>query len=66
LQPLLDGMAQWEQEVFEKQYVDANWFKGKQAKHVKEMEMGRKRSKLGASSIRNNHRVIDAKVTIQC
>lgn len=47
LQVVLDEMAQWEQEVFEKEYADLNWFKGKQAKHVKEMEMGRKRSKLG-------------------
>ena len=41
-------MGNWEQEVFEKEYVDMNWYKGKQSKHVKEMEMGRKRSKLGA------------------
>lgn len=41
-------MAQWEQEVFEKEYADMNWYKGKQAKHVKEMEQGRKRSKLGS------------------
>lgn len=47
LQVVLDEMAQWEQEVFEKEFADLNWFKGKQAKHVKEMEMGRKRSKLG-------------------
>ena len=49
LQVVLDEMAQWEQEVFEKEYSDLNWFKGKQAKHLKEMEMGRKRSKLGTS-----------------
>ena len=41
-------MAEWEREVFEKEYADINWYKGKQAKHVKEMELGRKRSKLGA------------------
>ncbi|KAJ3572931.1 hypothetical protein NP233_g2767 [Leucocoprinus birnbaumii] len=46
LQVVLDEMAQWEREVFEKEYADLNWFKGKQDKHVKEMEMGRKRSKL--------------------
>ncbi len=40
-------MAEWEREVFEKEYANVNWFKGKQAKHVKEMEMGRKRSQLG-------------------
>jgi 5'-3' exoribonuclease 1 len=49
LQVVLDEMGQWEQEVFEKEYADMNWYKGKQAKHVKEMEMGRKRSKLGES-----------------
>lgn len=48
LQVVLDEMAQWEQDVFEKEYADINWYKGKQAKHVKEMEMGRKRSQLGA------------------
>jgi 5'-3' exoribonuclease 1 len=47
LQVVLDEMARWEQGVFEKEYADVNWFKGKQAKHVKEMEMGRKRSSLG-------------------
>ncbi|KAJ6517993.1 exonuclease II [Mycena vitilis] len=46
LQVVLDEMAQWELEVFEKEYADVNWYKGKQAKHVNEMEMGRKRSKL--------------------
>ena len=40
-------MAAWEREVFEKEYADMNWFKGKQVKHVREMDMGRKRSKLG-------------------
>ena len=43
---VLDEMGNWEQEVFEKEYADMNWYKGKQTKHVKEMEMGRKRSKL--------------------
>lgn len=47
LQVVLDEMAQWEREIFEKEYADMNWYKGKQAKHVKEMEQGRKRSKLG-------------------
>lgn len=47
LQVVLDEMGEWEREVFEKEYADVNWYKGKQAKHVKEMEMGRKRSKLG-------------------
>jgi 5'-3' exoribonuclease 1 len=48
LQLVLDEMAQWEKEVFEKEYADMNWYKGKQAKHVKEMELGQRRSKLGA------------------
>ncbi|KAJ7767274.1 exonuclease II [Mycena metata] len=46
LQIVLDEMALWEEEVFEKEYADLNWYKGKQGKHVKEMELGRKRSKL--------------------
>ncbi|KAJ7500293.1 exonuclease II [Mycena galericulata] len=46
LQVVLDEMALWEQEVFEKEYADLNWYKGKQGKHVKEMELARKRSKL--------------------
>jgi len=49
LQVVLDEMGQWEQEIFEKEYADMNWYKGKQLKHVNEMEMGRKRSKLGMS-----------------
>ena len=43
-------MAIWEREIFEQEYADMNWYKGKQAKHVEEMELGRKRSKLGISS----------------
>jgi 5'-3' exoribonuclease 1 len=39
-------MAQWEQEVFEKEYSDMNWYKGKQRKHVEQMENGRKRAGL--------------------
>ncbi|KAJ7717235.1 exonuclease II [Mycena maculata] len=46
LQVVLDEMALWEQEVFEKEYADLNWYKGKQVKHLKELELGRKRSKL--------------------
>jgi 5'-3' exoribonuclease 1 len=49
LQVVLDEMALWEREVFEKEYADMNWYKGKQAKHIKEMEVARKRSKLGTS-----------------
>lgn len=47
LQVILDEMAEWEKEIFEKEYADLNWYKGKQAKHVKEMEVARKRNKLG-------------------
>ncbi|KAL4244297.1 5'-3' exoribonuclease 1 [Abortiporus biennis] len=46
LQVILDKMADWEREIFEKEYADMNWYKGKQAKHVNEMEAARKRSKL--------------------
>ncbi|KAL5525520.1 hypothetical protein ACEPAG_6856 [Sanghuangporus baumii] len=46
LQLVLDEMNIWEQEVFEREYADSNWFKGKQAKHVKEMEGARRRNKL--------------------
>ncbi|KAI0091131.1 exonuclease II [Irpex rosettiformis] len=46
LQVIMNEMAVWEQEVFEREYADLNWYKGKQAKHVKEMEAGRKRQKL--------------------
>jgi 5'-3' exoribonuclease 1 len=39
-------MGYRERELFAKEGADMNWYKGKQAKHVKEMEMGRKRLKL--------------------
>ena len=51
LQLVLDEMNIWEQEVFEREYADLNWFKGKQAKHVKEMENARRRNKLGMSPV---------------
>jgi len=47
LQVVLDEMAHWERDVFEKEYADQNWYKGKQAKHIKEMELAKKRNKLG-------------------
>ena len=47
LQVILDEMAQWEQEVFEKEYADLNWYKGKQSKNAKELERTRNNSKLG-------------------
>jgi 5'-3' exonuclease len=46
LQVILDDMGYGERELFAKEYADMNWYRGKQPKHVKEMEMGRKRSKL--------------------
>ncbi|THH31525.1 hypothetical protein EUX98_g2669 [Antrodiella citrinella] len=46
LQVILDEMAEWEKEIFQKEYADVNWYKGKQAKHVKEMEHARNRNKL--------------------
>jgi 5'-3' exoribonuclease 1 len=33
LQVILDEMADWEREVFEKEYSDLSWYKGKQVKH---------------------------------
>ncbi|KAF8975312.1 exonuclease II [Cyathus striatus] len=45
LQVILDEMAQWEQYVFQKEYADLNWYKGKQLKPVQDMEMGKKKSK---------------------
>ena len=47
LQFVLDEMAAWEEEVFQKEYSDLNWYKGKQAKHVKSTENTRQRSQLG-------------------
>ncbi|KAL0953086.1 hypothetical protein HGRIS_004359 [Hohenbuehelia grisea] len=46
LQVILDEMALWEREIFEKEYADMNWYKGKQAKHVNDMELARKRKQL--------------------
>jgi 5'-3' exoribonuclease 1 len=46
LQVILDEMGYGERELFAKECAVMNWYKGKQAKHVNEMEMGRKRLKL--------------------
>ncbi|KAG9314778.1 XRN 5'-3' exonuclease N-terminus-domain-containing protein [Chiua virens] len=43
LQVVLDEMKIWEREIFEKEYADANWFKGKQSKHMRQMEVARGR-----------------------
>lgn len=40
-------MGDWEREIFEKEYADLNWYKGKQAKHMKEIESAKKRQQLG-------------------
>ena len=44
---MLDEMTLWEREVFEKEYSDMNWYKGKQTKHVKAMEKGKQQAGLG-------------------
>ncbi|KAI0303658.1 exonuclease II [Multifurca ochricompacta] len=46
LQVILDEMVEWEKEVFEKEYGDINWFKGKQSKHIKELERTENRGSL--------------------
>ena len=50
LQVVLDEMTQWEREVFEKEYSDLNWYKGKQAKHVEEIEKKKQQAGLGIVS----------------
>ena len=35
LQVLLDRMQEWEQEIFQREYSDMNWIKGKQYRHSK-------------------------------
>lgn len=48
LQRLLDEMTTWEQEVFEKEYDDRSWLRGKQSKHIQHMEASHKQwSQLG-------------------
>lgn len=47
LQVVLDEMRIWEREIFEKEYADASWFKGRQRKHGNEIEMAPKRTGLG-------------------
>lgn len=50
LQVILNEMADWEQGVFEKEFSDLNWYKGKQTKHVKELEKKRNESQRGTST----------------
>jgi 5'-3' exoribonuclease 1 len=47
LQLVLDEMRLWEQDIFEKEYADLNWYKGKQIKHTRAMEVAEKKAKLG-------------------
>lgn len=48
LQVLLDRMQEWEQEIFQREYYDINWIKGKQSKHS---QLGKNvNSSLGLSS----------------
>jgi 5'-3' exoribonuclease 1 len=39
-------MVEWDKEVFEKDFGDMSWFKGKQSKHLKATERARKRNSL--------------------
>lgn len=47
LQMLLDELAKLELDVFEKEFADGNWYKGKQHKEIAAMEIARKSGKLG-------------------
>ena len=51
---VLDEMVSWEQEIFEKEYSDLNWFKGKQSKHVKELQNNKKQEGLGEAFLNLN------------
>jgi 5'-3' exoribonuclease 1 len=46
LQVILDEMVEWDKEVFEREYGDMSWFKGKQSKHIKELQRAKKRNSL--------------------
>lgn len=57
LQVLLDEMAIWERDVFEKEFADLNWYKGKQIAKggkgkVKEVESAKTEEGLGTFSVR--------------
>ena len=53
LQQVLDEMTIWEREIFEREYADANWYKGKQRKYVegREVAEARGRASLGGSLV---------------
>lgn len=46
LQVILGEMVDWDKEVFEKECGDMNWFKGKQSRHIKELQRAKKRNSL--------------------
>jgi 5'-3' exoribonuclease 1 len=46
LQVILGEMLEWDKEVFEKEYEDMNWFKGKQSKHIKQLQRAKRRNSL--------------------
>ena len=46
LQLMLDHLARYEVEIFEAEFADQNWYKGKQHKEIEAMEKARKRGKL--------------------
>ena len=39
-------MVDWDKEFFEREYGDLNWFKGKQSKHIKELQRAKKRNSM--------------------
>jgi 5'-3' exoribonuclease 1 len=53
LQVVLNQMDEWEREIFEREYGDMNWYKGKQRQHTQKAEKSRKggESKLCRCSI---------------
>ena len=44
---MLDELANFEVENFEKEFADQNWYKGKQQREIEVMEKARKRGKMG-------------------
>ncbi|KAH9998847.1 exonuclease II [Russula compacta] len=46
LQVILDEMVDWDKEIFEREYADMNWFKGKQSKHIRQLHRAKKRNSL--------------------
>lgn len=47
LQVVLNEMATWDRETFEKERSDMEWYKGKQAKYAKNLQNGKKHEGLG-------------------